>query len=650
MLDRRLQRALALSSYFLTLAAAAAPQMRFASTDCIDSATGPEINHLLKAGGEGTAIVLCPYAQVSLDSRGEPITFTARGQSIYTRGFPEDHSRATIVIEHHEGERAGELTTAIEADCDVCGGITIQSLHVDGGAEQLLQLEGGDALIKLGGKVGEQTLRSVDAWGARGFAVVHASEGAKGSCRDVIVDHNVLHTAGNAPLDAFLNSELARLRDGTPAHIGQERPGTWTDGISIACAHSTVTDNTIRDVSGVGIALRGGPGSEIRQNTVVARDRDMLVGISVVANPIFHGKAVDIGQILIAENRIHAASAMIRIGISTGAGSWSTDEILGDHMIPPGTRIQRNRLSSYTGYYAYAIALSDAWGILVEDNAISASIWGFETSSCYTRPAFVAPAPLLFDPRSAQGSLQPGFVDKHFGFLLCVGPGTASASMEMSRHQINDASVRSYHSSVRNAAPGGRNGRGRGRPADIPAAEWHPRVQSPYAGIDEEARAAPRRGMVRGRRPSSSFSGSAGVAFGARQHGGAYRAPPPPPPPPAAQQASPPPPAAYAAPYAHPVRAAPAPLPRRPSRMAPEPVAPLADPYASASAAAVEDSYDAGADEWYADEAVAAPAAIVDPLVQVQESDLPLAAAPLQKRGGMQRVARRAFGTAPRFS
>ncbi|GAA6007418.1 hypothetical protein JCM10207_006335 [Rhodosporidiobolus poonsookiae] len=479
MLDPRVQRALALSAFLLPRVFAG-PQTHFAPTDCIESATGPEINHLLKSGGDGTAIVLCPYAQVSIDPHTSPITFTAGRQSIYTQGFPEDHSRATIVIENPEGHYSGDLTTAIKADCDACRGVIIRNLHVDGGSEQLGSIEGGDALIKVGGMLGEQEVRNVDAWGARGYAIVHAAEGAHGTCSDVIIADNVLHTAGEAPLDAFLNSELARLRDGTPAHRGQERPGQWTDGISVACAHSTITDNTIRDVSGVGIAIRGAPGTQIHENTIVARDRDMLVGISLVANPVFHNKVAALGGVMIRENRIHAASAMIRVGISTGAGAWSTDEIIGDHEVPFGSEISRNRLSSYTGYYAYAIALSDARGLVVQDNAISASIWGFETSSCYDRPAFVAPTPLLRDPRSVMGSLQPSFLDKHYGFLLCVGPGSASSSMEMSRHQINDAAAQSYSSrDARRGSPSGRNGRGRGRPASIPLGEMHPHG---YAG------------------------------------------------------------------------------------------------------------------------------------------------------------------------
>nr|CRX78995.1 hypothetical protein ls5930a1_00061 [Leucosporidium scottii] len=456
--------------------AAAWRQQRFSNepakttADCIDSASATEINHLLRTGGIGTEIILCPYAHVVIDPHGAPITFTAARQSIYTEGSPEDHTRATITIENDKGHYSGDLTTAIRADCEQCRGVQIHNLHVDGGRVELGGLEGGDALIVVGGAQGEQEVRAVDAWAARGYAILHADEGPQGTCTGVTITENTFHAAGDAPLDLMLNSELVRLRDGTPPYRGIERPGQWTDGISVACAQSTVSENSIRDISGVGIMLRGAHGSQITQNTIVARDRDMLVGISIVAHPVFTRRAAHVGGVIVRENRIHAASAMIRVGIATGAGVWSTDELIGDHEIAFGSEIVKNRLSSYTGYFAYAIAISDARGIVVNGNAISASIWGFETSACYERPHFAMPTPLIRDARSVIGSLQSEFKDQHFGFLLCVGPGTLSSSHELSRHQINDAYV---------AAHNGRRGFGRGvgaagRHATIPEGEASP--------------------------------------------------------------------------------------------------------------------------------------------------------------------------------
>jgi len=149
-------------------------QTHFSSSpDCLDSATVHDINTLLRTGGEGATVALCPFAQVSIDPSGKPITFTAARQSIFTQGYPEDHSRATIAIESDHA--FGDLTTAIKADCDACRGVSIKALHIDGGREQLGGVEGGNALILVGGKVGEQEVRHVDAYNARGYAIIHAS-------------------------------------------------------------------------------------------------------------------------------------------------------------------------------------------------------------------------------------------------------------------------------------------------------------------------------------------------------------------------------------------------------------------------------------------------------------------------------------------
>lgn len=48
-----------------------------------------------------------------------------------------------------------------------------------------------------------------------------------------------------------------------------------------------VSTNIVRDVSGAGIILRGAPGTQVHHNVIVAQDRDMLVGISAVANPVY---------------------------------------------------------------------------------------------------------------------------------------------------------------------------------------------------------------------------------------------------------------------------------------------------------------------------------------------------------------------------
>jgi len=131
------------------------------------------------------------------------------------------------------------------------------------------------------------------------------------------------------------------------------------------------------------------------------------------------------------------------------------------------------------------------------------------TLSCYTRPAYVPPTPLLRDPRSVIGSLQPGFTNSHFGFLLCVGPGSASSSFEVSRHQINDQHAKAFHDALNAAERAIADDSGRSdppssstrrrsahaRPAVIPLAELHPHPVGAHVDEHEHAH-APHKGRA----------------------------------------------------------------------------------------------------------------------------------------------------------
>ena len=150
------------------------PQPHFddATIPCLPSTTSATLNALYLDGGRGTAVSLCPFAVVTIDPRAGPIRFTAPYQSLYTSGLPTDDSRATIKI---HGPHSDKLATAVKADCNDCGGVVVQNLIVDGGRMELNGVEGGDALILVGGEMGAQEIRQVEAFGARGYAVVHAS-------------------------------------------------------------------------------------------------------------------------------------------------------------------------------------------------------------------------------------------------------------------------------------------------------------------------------------------------------------------------------------------------------------------------------------------------------------------------------------------
>jgi hypothetical protein len=65
---------------------------------------------------------------------------------------------------------------------------------------------------------------------------------------------------------------------------------------------------------------------------------------------------------------------MIRVGLSTGSGAWSTDELPGSHQIPYRSSIVHNRFTSMNGYYGYVMALSDATGLQILENAVRCAV------------------------------------------------------------------------------------------------------------------------------------------------------------------------------------------------------------------------------------------------------------------------------------
>ncbi|SGY78977.1 BQ5605_C008g05004 [Microbotryum silenes-dioicae] len=412
--------------------------------ECVHNSTARQINRMLKEGGPETRILLCQHAHISIDPHTEPIRFTAPRQAILTVGNPDQNARALIVIETGTSSTRynGHLTTAVDASCPQCTGVQILSVQIDGGRTELGAVEGGDALVLLGGDGGEQLLRGCEISHARGFALVHVEEGIGAECEGVVISDNVFRDAGLSPLDLMLSSELARLRDGPPPYRGRERPGLWTDGISVACARSTIIDNAIVNVSGAGIILRGAPATSVASNIITAIDRDMLVAIAAVPNPRFGLRDHEQAGLTIAFNQINAVSAMVRVGIATGSDLWAINR--SKHVqgsVSFGTDISSNHLRSGSGYFGYTFAFSEARGIVVQHNTVAAAIWGAPTMAC-TRD--LPMAPLVRNARTARGSLQPEVESEPFEFLLCVGPGSKAsegvAGREMTRHIISRGS------------------------------------------------------------------------------------------------------------------------------------------------------------------------------------------------------------------
>ncbi|KAK4705738.1 hypothetical protein P7C70_g476, partial [Phenoliferia sp. Uapishka_3] len=114
-------------------------------------------------------------------------------------------------------------------------------------------------------------------------------------------------------------------------------------------------------------------------------------------------------------------------------------------------------------------------------------------------PVFALPAPLIRDARSVIGQLQGEFHDLHYGFLLCVGPGSASTSHTLSQHQINEAYIEQKAIRVR---------KGRPAPPVIPRDEVRggpksPRLNIRHHGKHPQPKAGAGQGAMGGKGPSS---------------------------------------------------------------------------------------------------------------------------------------------------
>jgi parallel beta-helix repeat protein len=169
--------------------------------------------------------------------------------------------------------------------------------------------------------------------------------------------------------------------------------GHNTDGLSIACATSTVEDNSINDISGVGIVYYGGPGTIIRNNTIIETTTSAFSGINV-------GDAVRLDHtgVIIEQNTIRAiGSSYFHIGISAGLHAWRQKNI-------SGVTVRRNAIS---GQIRYGLAVDGCIDCVIQDNQITDWRPLVNIPGCPPAAAYVASVA----NRHAGGTLQPGFTD-----------------------------------------------------------------------------------------------------------------------------------------------------------------------------------------------------------------------------------------------
>jgi parallel beta-helix repeat protein len=253
------------------------------ASTCIRSGSDATIQAALT--GPGAVASLCPHSIFRLKNA---ITFTAPHQVIQTRGLPVGRARAKLEIVGRT------LATAIAGQNESY--VAIRNIQVSGDRPRLGFVNGGGALMEMGGNAIGQTIEHVYAHNTRSWSSLHLIEGS----------------SRTPP-----GCEHAKVLDNTIGPAGTPGPGyRWADGISMACGHTLVEGNKITDATDGGIVLFGAAGSTVRDNTIIAATRTLLGGINMV-DPRF-----DYRGTTVTHNIIDAKGALIKVGIGMGNAVW----------------------------------------------------------------------------------------------------------------------------------------------------------------------------------------------------------------------------------------------------------------------------------------------------------------------------------------
>ena len=177
--------------------------------------------------------------------------------------------------------------------CDILCDVVLRNVIIDG-SRPIFGHQRGEALIRAGGNVSGQVIRDVKAFETRSWSILHLFEGGDPRCTGAIVENNELGPAG-------------------------QPDGTWADGISLACANSTVRNNTIVDATDGAIVIFAAPGSIVEDNVIRANTRTLLGGINMVDYGVHEGSYTNTR---VRRNVIDAAGAVIRIGMGMGWRVW----------------------------------------------------------------------------------------------------------------------------------------------------------------------------------------------------------------------------------------------------------------------------------------------------------------------------------------
>jgi hypothetical protein len=322
------------------------------------SGTADALQELLNDSPPGSTVMLAERALVPLT---KPLT-VPDGVTLTTAGDPDTRHYPDM----------GRLVRSGEFDApmiELKSGAKLTGVWVDGNrnspgnsapGRHSVRVLGGDSTAVVGNKISNTA-------GASSIQVL--GQGAGHACSDVTVAENVITAYSN---DHYLTRQTA---DGRTT-------GTWSDGISVNCADTTVRKNQIVDTGGVAIALYPGTAeprkdvpqrSRIADNTIVSAGVSMYAGI--VADPQYfvpgRGDQRDyrFDGTKISKNTLWTApNTHFVIGISAGTRPWYA----GSAMIGPnrgsGLSISDNTTGELTARVRTGIAVSGMSDVELGDN------------------------------------------------------------------------------------------------------------------------------------------------------------------------------------------------------------------------------------------------------------------------------------------
>lgn len=306
----------------------------------------------------------------------DSITFTNDDQEIHTEGFPIDDSRALL--------RVADKRVATAVFSGDFARVKLRNIVIDGNRPELGIATGG--LIEWGGAAPDKVVEWVKAYEPRGWSVLVIGEGHDLKCSRAVARHNELGPAGRAEF-------------------------IIADGISLACRDSIVTDNTIIDATDGGIVIFQAPGSLVANNTIIADERIMFYGISMVDYGPWDG---DFTGTRVIGNVIEARGALIRHGIDMGpyVGCIPESEMT---LRSRGAVVTGNVLRGHHMEYGFVISGVEDWTATGNVDESKREPPTDAPDGCFDRQVD-SPGSFQVDSRVSQGTFQVEFEEAVFAF------------------------------------------------------------------------------------------------------------------------------------------------------------------------------------------------------------------------------------------